>query len=81
MDIFDSLYRFLRIHQLISQEATGTPSELARQVQLNKRQIYNILDKLREQGAIIKYYDTKCTYYYVEDFEFEIKIGSVGKNY
>ena len=79
MDFFDSLHRFHWIHQLILQEATGTPGELALRFQLNKRQIYNILDKLREQGAIIKYNSTKFTYYYVEDFEFEIKIGPVGR--
>ena len=75
MDFFDNLHRFRRIHQLILQEVTGTPGELARQFQLNKRHIYNILDKLREQGAVIEYNSTKFRYYYVEDFEFDVKIG------
>jgi transcription initiation factor IIE alpha subunit len=77
VDFFNNLHRFHRIHQLILQEATGTPDELARQFRLNKRHIYNILDKLREQGAIIEYSSAKFSYYYVEDFEFEIKIGPV----
>jgi predicted DNA-binding transcriptional regulator YafY len=81
VDIFDSLYRLHRIHQLISQEATGTPEELAGRFQLQKRQIYNLLDKFRDQGAVIDYSDTKRTYYYVEDFEFDMKIGPVRKNY
>ena len=80
MDIFDSLRRLQRIHQLILQEATGTPDELARQFRLNKRHIYNILDKLREQGAVIEYSSAKFSYYYVEDFEFDIKIGPVRRN-
>ena len=79
MDIFASLFRLHRIHQLILQETTGTPSELALRVQLHKRQIYNILDKLREKGAIIEYNNTKRTYYYVEDFQFDINIGPVLK--
>ena len=81
MDFFDNLHRFRRTHQLILREATGTPDELARKLQLNKRHIYNILDKLREQGAIIEYSNTKFSYCYAEDFEFDVKIGPVRKNY
>ena len=81
MDFFSNLQRFHRIHQLISQETTGTPGELSERFRLQKRQIYNILDELREQGAVIKYSNTKRTYYYEEDFEFEIRIGAVRKSY
>jgi len=77
MSFFDQLNRLQRIHQLISQEATGTPDELARRFGLQKRQVYNILDELREKGAIIEFDHTRRTYYYVEDFEFEIKIRPV----
>jgi len=54
MSFFDQLNRLHRILQLISQEATDTPDELARRFGLQKRQVYNILDELREQGAIIE---------------------------
>ena len=36
MSIFDNIYRLHRIHQLISQETTGTPEELAGRFQLQK---------------------------------------------
>ncbi len=75
MDIFESIRRFHRIHELISQESTGTPDELAQRLQLQKRQVYNMLEKLRGQGAIIEYSHTKRSYYYAEGFEFELKIG------
>jgi DNA-directed RNA polymerase beta' subunit len=76
MNLVETIDRMDRIHKLIRQEATGTPDEFARQIRVSRRQLYNILEKLKDSGADIKYNHHKCTYYYANNFDFCIKIST-----
>jgi predicted DNA-binding transcriptional regulator YafY len=75
MQIFETIDRVQRIHKLIQREATGTADEFAERLHLKKRQIYNIMEEFKDYGAKIKYSRTKCTYYYVNDFDVLVKIN------
>ncbi|MDR1542800.1 MAG: DNA-binding protein [Prevotellaceae bacterium] len=70
MSVIETLERLNRLHLLIRQEATGTPAELAQRFGLSERQMYYLMDELRDCGADIKYSRKKLTFYYDGDFDF-----------
>jgi predicted transcriptional regulator len=75
MQLFETIDRIHRIHQLIQKEATGTPEEFAERFNIRKRQLYNILEEFKEYGAHIRYNRIKQTFYYANDFEIIVKIN------
>ena len=75
MQLFETIDRILRIHKLIQREATGTPDEFAKRLHLKRRQLYNILEEFRDYGAVIKYSRLRCTFYYENEFEVNVKIS------
>jgi hypothetical protein len=76
MQLFDTIERAHRIHQLIRRKATGNPDEFAEKLHLRRRQLYNILEEFRDYGATIKYNRMRSTFYYGNDFEISVKIGA-----
>ncbi|OAV64982.1 hypothetical protein Barb6_03035 [Bacteroidales bacterium Barb6] len=79
MKLLEKLERMHRIHKLIKLEATGTPEEFAERLNLKRRQVYNILNELRDIGADIQYNTVSRTYYYKNDFDMEIRIGKYSR--
>ncbi|MDR0748508.1 MAG: helix-turn-helix domain-containing protein [Tannerellaceae bacterium] len=75
MQLFETINRVYRMHQLIQREATGTSEEFAKRFELKRRQLYNILDEFKSYGANIHYSRKKQTFYYVNEFEIIIKIN------
>jgi predicted DNA-binding transcriptional regulator YafY len=72
MNLFETINRLYEIHRLILLEKTGTPDEFAERFHLSRRQLYNILDELKDWGADIKYSRIEHTFYYVNDFDIKI---------
>lgn len=64
--------RIIKIHKLIEQQATGTPAEFAALVKISRRQLYNIIEEFKINGAKIKYSRTSHTFFYEEEFSFKI---------
>lgn len=77
MQLFETIDRVQRMHQLIQREATGTPEEFAERFNIKRRQLYNILEELRVYGACIRYSRIKNTFYYENDFEVIVKISVI----
>ncbi|OAV66777.1 hypothetical protein Barb6_02516 [Bacteroidales bacterium Barb6] len=75
MKLLEKMERVCRIHKLLKLEATGTSDEFAERLNLKRRQVYNILEELREIGADIQYDTVRRTYYYGNDFDIEVRIG------
>ncbi len=75
MNSIKTLTRLDKIHQLISQECTGTPKELALRLQFSVRTIHHLLELLKEYDAEIKYDRNRKTYYYTEEFIFEVNVS------
>lgn len=61
-------HRIERIHLLIRRKATGTPKKLAQRLSISERQLYNILDLMKELGAPVYYNMAIDSYCY----EFEV---------
>jgi len=73
MNHHDIINRMYNIHLLIEQEATGTPDEFAARLRISRRQLYNVLDELKDYGSPHKYSRRRHTFYYAGEFEFVIK--------
>jgi len=77
MQLFETVDRILRMHQLIQREATGTPEVFAERFNIKRRQLYNILEEFKDYGAHIRYSRVKNTFYYENDFEIILKISTI----
>lgn len=80
MSLFEQINRIQVLHTLIMQETTGTPQELAERFHLSKRQLYNLLDELKDIGANIKYSRISKTFYYNNNFQIDISYKILSQN-
>ena len=80
MNVFETINRLYEIHKWILREETGTPDEFADRFHLSRRQLYNILDEMKDMGAEIKYSRIGHTFYYVNDFDIKINQLQISSN-
>jgi len=64
MSTFKNISRFEWLDQLIRQEKTGNPPALARRIGVSVRQLYYLIDELRDLGLPVDYCRTRKTFYY-----------------
>lgn len=62
------LERYKKLDELIKQEETGIPKELANELKISRSHLYRIIDFFREYGAVILYSRKKRTFYYTKPF-------------
>ena len=74
MNIFDELFLFQRLDNLLRTRATGTPQQLASRLNVSERQTYRLLDRLREQGFPIAFCKASGTYYYAAPVKVRLDI-------
>ncbi len=73
MNRFDIISRMYNIHLLIEQEKTGTPDEFAKKFHLSRRQLYNVLEELKDYGAVFEYSRKKCSFHYIKEFHLSLQ--------
>ena len=66
-------HRIERLHLLINRKATSSPKKCAQRLSISDRQLYNILNLMKELGAPI-YYDMAVESYCYE-FEVSFQYG------
>jgi predicted DNA-binding transcriptional regulator YafY len=69
------LSRLQRLDQLIRQNQTGTPKELARKMGISERQAYNCIDDMKELGLPISYDRYRQSYFYEEPVQLSVNIS------
>lgn len=74
MALFQQIDRMKYIHHLIRTCATGEPDIFSEKLGLSRRQLYNILEEIRDLGAEIKYSRMRQTFYYTYPFVLEIDV-------
>mgnify|MGYP001272574115 CR=1 FL=1 len=79
MILITEIQRINRFNDLISHKATGSPEEFAEKLHISKRQLFNLIGFMKDLGADIKYNRSACTYYYTDDFNFEILVRLRGE--
>ena len=70
-----NIERLFRLHKMIEQEITATPTELAKRLHIKTRQFHYLLEELRFLGAQIEYSRRHGCYRYVQTFDFFDKIN------
>ena len=69
MKTFKQLEQLQEAHQIINDGKSGNPDEFSQKLYVSKRQLYVILDHLKEMGAPIKYDKLMKKYYYETSFD------------
>ncbi len=79
MQLLKKLQLFDRLHHLIRTSSTGTPKELARRISLSERQLYRLIEELKDMGLPVVYCREKHCYHYEEEVKvnMELHIGNV----
>lgn len=77
MTINKYVNRLRQINQLIRQQRTGSPKELATKLGISERQVYNSVDYLRDKEVPISYCRIRKTYYYSEPVDLRISLSLV----
>lgn len=75
MKTIKQLERLRKVHLLIKQGKTGSPKELAHILNISERQLFNIVDYLKEIDAPINYNRKTETYYYATSFDLLVNVS------
>ena len=73
MNLEKQAERINKVHQLILEEKTGTPSEFANKLNISRSQLYNLIGILKEYDAPIKSCKKINSFYYSKPFFLELK--------
>ena len=63
--------RIERIHDLVKRKSTGCPSDLATKLQISERQVYNLIDLMKDMGAPLVYDPFRKSYVYTSEVKWE----------
>jgi len=75
MKTLKQLERLRRAHLLISQNNTGNPKEFATKLHISERELYRIIEYLKEIDASIYFSRNSNSYYYTEDFDLLVNVS------
>lgn len=80
MIFLKQLERFSNLDNLIEQEKTGAPIQLAEKLEISRSHLYRLLSDLKDYGAEIKYCREKNTFKYTKPFNFNKILNKSLKN-
>lgn len=69
------LERLQRLNELIKQEKTGTPKEIATKFNISQRAVHNLIEHLKDFEAPICYSRSRKTYYYCKEFDICVSVS------
>jgi hypothetical protein len=72
MDILKLAHRLIGADHHIKAEATGTPVEFARKLDISESHLYELLDILKRMGGPIAYSRSRKTYHYTRPVAFRL---------
>ncbi|MGS2740274.1 DNA-binding protein [Sinomicrobium pectinilyticum] len=75
MNNLKNLERLQQLHQLIVKEATGSPPQLARLMQISERKVYQLIEQLKDIEAPVSYSRVHKTYFYEDDFDLQVTVS------
>ena len=75
MNTLKQLKRIKKIHKRIAAGNTGKPKEFAETLNISERELYRILDYVKDLGAQISFSRKQNSYYYLSDFDLLINVS------
>ena len=80
MNFIEQIQRIERLDQLIRLKATGNPNELADKLEISNRQLFNLLNIMRnELNAPIRFDNESNSYIYAEHGKINISYKFIRK--
>jgi hypothetical protein len=70
MNLIQKLELIERVDALIRRKATGCPTELSNKLTISKRNVFNIINTMKDLGAPIRFCKHMNSYYYEEKVTF-----------
>lgn len=67
--------RLKNLDQLIQDEGTGRPKELAEKLNMSERMIYRYIQNLKDLGAPLEYDAEKRSYVYTSNVSLKVEIA------
>ncbi len=67
--------RLQQLHNLIANENTGTPKELANLIQVCESTVHLLIQQRKDYDAKICYSRSRKTYYYCNDFDLRVSFS------
>ncbi len=75
MKTLKQLERLGKAHILIKRGNTGAPAEFSKRLHISERELYRMLEYLKELDAQILFSRTSNTYYYTDDFDLFVNVS------
>ena len=70
MNLIEKLELIQRVDALIRRKSTGSPTQLSYKLEISKRNIFNIINTMKEMGAPIRFCKQLDSYCYEEKVTF-----------
>lgn len=70
MDFLTQLKRIERINQLVKTKPTGSPAQLAHQLELSERRVYQLINLIKTLGGPIYFDKEYNSYCYSDNIDF-----------
>lgn len=84
MNFYRQIEQLQTLNNLIKQERTGTPSELAERLNISRSKLYEMIDTLKCWGLNIEYDRSRQTFHFVQeaelDIQFSLKVINAGES-
>ncbi len=74
MNFIKQIERIKRVDTFIRHKATGDPEEFSTKLCISKRQLFRIIEELKDYGAPIEYDRSLKTFYY-KDENFKMRVN------
>jgi len=75
MKTLKQIERLRKVNKLIKQQNTGNPAEFASRLHVSERELYRLIEYLKEMDATISFSRHSNTYFYKEDFDLLVNIS------
>lgn len=78
MNLLEKLEMIKRMDALVRRRATGSPSELSHKLSISKRNVFYIINTMKDMGAPVSFCKSSNSYFYEEDVVFNYGFQSKG---
>lgn len=75
MKTLKQLERLRKMHKIIRQGNTGSPLQFSKRLHVSERELYRMIEYLREMDAQISFSRCSNSYYYRDDFDLLVNIS------
>jgi len=75
MKILKNLHLLERLDGLIRRKATGTPQQLASRLALSKRQVFRLINDLKDMGLPVNYSHQRQSYVYDKEVSWKFSVS------